>query len=151
MGNKILYHICILYHFNLKTHSFFFKIFVKIARKTTLYRLIQLMFFVAIFPKNFFKKTACFQVKILLLVLAATFFSCKPIKDNETYLFDGGQTYTAPIYYPQRYLPQVQPYSRAYTNPYATPPRQYYPYYDYDQYYVPPTGYTSGDDAITKY
>ena len=44
-------------------------------------------------------------------------------------------------YYPKEYHPYVQPYSRQYTNPYAYPPRNYYPYYDSDQYYVPPSSY----------
>ena len=45
----------------------------------------------------------------------------------------------APSYY---YPPQVPPGSRFYSNPYAIPPSNYnYPYYDGDQYYVPPTSY----------
>jgi len=51
---------------------------------------------------------------------------------------------------PQQYYPQtygsVAPYqvypnagSRFYSNPYAIPPSPYYPQYDVDQYYVPPT------------
>ncbi len=34
-----------------------------------------------------------------------------------------------------------QPASRYYSNPYAMPPQNQYPYYDGDQYYVPPTYY----------
>lgn len=51
--------------------------------------------------------------------------------------------------YPQQYYPptygsapyQVYPNagSRFYSNPYAIPPSPYYPQYDVDQYYVPPT------------
>lgn len=48
-------------------------------------------------------------------------------------------------YYPQTYG-SVAPYqvypnagSRFYSNPYAIPPSPYYPQYDVDQYYVPPT------------
>ena len=48
-------------------------------------------------------------------------------------------------YYPQTYG-TVAPYqvypnagSRFYSNPYAIPPSPYYPQYDVDQYYVPPT------------
>ena len=48
-------------------------------------------------------------------------------------------------YYPQTYG-TVSPYqvypnagSRFYSNPYAIPPSPYYPQYDVDQYYVPPT------------
>jgi hypothetical protein len=36
-----------------------------------------------------------------------------------------------------------QPASRYYSNPYAMPPQNQYPYYDGDQYYVPPTYYGS--------
>jgi hypothetical protein len=50
-----------------------------------------------------------------------------------------------PQYYPQTYG-TVAPYqvypnagSRFYSNPYAIPPSPYYPQYDVDQYYVPPT------------
>lgn len=35
----------------------------------------------------------------------------------------------------------VAPGSRFYSNPYAIPPTTQYPYYDADQYYVPPTYY----------
>ncbi|MFT5702797.1 MAG: hypothetical protein ACJAZX_001089 [Rickettsiales bacterium] len=34
-----------------------------------------------------------------------------------------------------------QPASRYYSNPYAMPQQNQYPYYDGDQYYVPPTSY----------
>ena len=43
--------------------------------------------------------------------------------------------------YPERYETYSQPHSRAYKKPYDVAPYQYYPYYDYDQYYVPPTQY----------
>lgn len=47
-------------------------------------------------------------------------------------------------YYPPNYSsPPYQVYpnagSRFYSNPYAIPPSPYYPQYDADQYYVPPT------------
>jgi hypothetical protein len=47
-------------------------------------------------------------------------------------------------YYPPNYSsPPYQVYpnagSRFYSNPYAIPPSPYYPQYDVDQYYVPPT------------
>lgn len=56
--------------------------------------------------------------------------------------------------YPSYY--QAQPYrqnayqgdyggSRYYSNPYAMPPQQNYPYYDGDQYYVPPTYYNNAE------
>ncbi len=60
--------------------------------------------------------------------------------------------YRQPSYAPpQRYAPppqnsyygggNVTPGSRFYSNPYAIPPSTQYPYYDADQYYVPPTYY----------
>jgi hypothetical protein len=51
----------------------------------------------------------------------------------------------APYYYPQQqqgyYPPQGG--SRFYSNPYAIPATTQYPYYDADQYYVPPTYYNN--------
>ncbi len=49
-------------------------------------------------------------------------------------------TYTAPYTqpYPMQYAP---PASRLYDNPYAMPPANYYPYYEADRYYVPPSYY----------
>ncbi len=57
----------------------------------------------------------------------------------------------APYYYPQQqqgYYPPASPYppqggSRFYSNPYAIPAATQYPYYDADQYYVPPTYYNN--------
>ncbi len=40
---------------------------------------------------------------------------------------------------------QYPPASRYYSNPYAFPPQNHYPYYDSDQYYVPPSTYGSTD------
>jgi hypothetical protein len=46
-------------------------------------------------------------------------------------------------YYPQDYRPS----SRYYSNPYNNyPPQQYYQYYDYDQYYVPPRAYQGREE-----
>ncbi len=45
-----------------------------------------------------------------------------------------------PYYSPSPYQYQ-QPASRQYNNPYAVAPQNVYPYYDGDQYYVPPTNY----------
>ena len=59
--------------------------------------------------------------------------------------YQSQQPYQPPQqYYPQTYgsAPyQVYPNagSRFYSNPYAIPPSPYYPQYDVDQYYVPPT------------
>ncbi len=91
----------------------------------------------------------------ILLFLVLELSACNPIKDNDSYLYNNDvgfaprqrQPYNAQ-YYPVGNPP---PYSGAYSNPYALPPRPYYQYYDYDQYYVPPAGYGSGNDAITKY
>ena len=56
--------------------------------------------------------------------------------------------------YPNYYQPQPytqNPYqgnyggSRYYSNPYAIPSQQSYPYYDGDQYYVPPTYYNNAE------
>ena len=47
----------------------------------------------------------------------------------------------APVYY------APAPASRYYSNPYAFPPQGQYPYYDGDQYYVPPTNYGTSDNA----
>lgn len=53
----------------------------------------------------------------------------------------------APSYYGGGYQQQVPPSSRYYNNPYALPQQNQYPYYDGDQYYVPPTYYgTSPSD-----
>ncbi len=43
--------------------------------------------------------------------------------------------------YPSNYQQYNAPRSRIYNNPYKTPPRNYYPYYDYDYYYIPPANY----------
>ncbi len=59
--------------------------------------------------------------------------------------------------YPSNYQNYSAPRSRIYNNPYKSPPVKYYPYYDYDYYYVPPSEYrniepdrSSGPDN-TKY
>lgn len=58
------------------------------------------------------------------------------------------QNYYAPRGYvpaPDSYTPYTQPYSQHYSNPYSNPPQNYYPYYDYDRYYVPPSNYTASE------
>jgi hypothetical protein len=47
--------------------------------------------------------------------------------------------------YPRSYQQQYKPASRAYNNPYNYPPRNYYPYYDFDQYYTPPIQYQGNE------
>ena len=56
------------------------------------------------------------------------------------------ENYKTPYQYQNQYAPiqQYQPYqpnSRAYSNPYAFPQQYAPPFYDSDQYYVPPTNY----------
>jgi len=49
-------------------------------------------------------------------------------------------------YYHQPIYPQYgAPGSRAYNNPYAFQPPAQYPYYDADQYYIPPSNFYSGE------
>ena len=51
---------------------------------------------------------------------------------------------------PSRYeYDNINPNSRAYSNPYDFPPKDSYPYYDGDAYYVAPTGggYYQYDDS----
>ncbi len=61
---------------------------------------------------------------------------------------DGYYYSQPPAYYNGGYQYQQQPASRYYSNPYAIPPQNQYPYYDGDQYYVPPTYYgTNRDNA----
>lgn len=47
----------------------------------------------------------------------------------------------APYYPPQQPYQQAPGGSRFYSDPYAIPPAAYYPTYDADQYYVPPSSY----------
>lgn len=49
-------------------------------------------------------------------------------------------------YYRQSVYPQhMAPASRAYNNPYSFQPPAQYPYYDSDQYYIPPSNSYSGE------
>ena len=59
-----------------------------------------------------------------------------PVRQDGYYYTPGQQ----PAYNSSPYQYQ-QPASRYYNNPYAMPPQNQYPYYDGDQYYVPPTYY----------
>lgn len=87
---------------------------------------------------------------ILVLLIAANLFACSsggevsqtsspsynqysPPRQNYNYN-------SPPSYYGSPYQYQY-PSSRQYNNPYALPPQSQYPYYDGDQYYVPPTYY----------
>lgn len=63
-----------------------------------------------------------------------SYVTSSPAIPNSSYNYNQGN-------YPRSYQPYYQPNSRTYNNPYNYPPRNYYPYYDFDQYYVPPTQY----------
>ncbi|MES2961771.1 MAG: hypothetical protein V4694_05245 [Pseudomonadota bacterium] len=77
-------------------------------------------------------------------------FSCAevPVNNSITTDYPNGQQ---PYYHysPQTYYPQIAPGSKVYSNPYAIPPREYYPYGDFDQYYVMPSGYDSSEPDQT--
>jgi hypothetical protein len=82
-----------------------------------------------------------FVIVFFIIFLAA---SCK--KNERAYSYEGdrfiskdGYYYVPPTRYPSQYAPYNHPSSRMYNNPYSHPPKNYYPYYDSDNYYVPPT------------
>ncbi len=111
-----------------------------------------------------FKNKECTTTPNLLNVLFAlilsSLFSCSASNDQVN---SPRPVYTNPYQQQQQYQPQglpqdgyyyspkspyqsspyqyQQPASRYYSNPYAMPPQNQYPYYDGDQYYVPPTSY----------
>lgn len=60
---------------------------------------------------------------------------------QQYYQQQGGYPAQNPGGYYQPYTNQAPPSSRFYSNPYAIPPSNNYPYYDGDQYYVPPNAY----------
>lgn len=75
-----------------------------------------------------------------------------PAPQQQGYYSQQGQQGYAPqqrAYAPQQsYSATPQPASRFYNNPYDTVPQQnYYPRYDADQYYVPPTYYNSAESG----
>jgi hypothetical protein len=77
--------------------------------------------------------------KYFLIILVIINFSCsnnkmqKKFTNPNQYQYQP-QYYQAPVMY-------YQPNSRAYSNPYALPQQYATPYYDSDQYYIPPTNY----------
>lgn len=98
-----------------------------------------------ILKKSLFQFKAYLGSLIFCPIVLSALFSCA---QKDVYLYDKTGTtpasrYGRAAYYPQNYRPYNSPYSRAYTNPYAQPPRNYQPYYDYDSYYVPPTYYNN--------
>ena len=78
--------------------------------------------------------------KYLLIIFCIFVYSCSS-KQDQYY-----ENNKIPYQYQNQYAPiqQYQPYipnSRVYTNPYALPQQYSPPYYDSDQYYIPPTNY----------
>lgn len=79
---------------------------------------------------------------LALFVICFLAFSCEK---EVVYVYDrtdfdaGYRPHSQPKYYTPQYTPYNQPRSKDYRNPYQAPPRNYSPYYDSDQYYVPPT------------
>ncbi len=78
------------------------------------------------------------QKFIFLIGLLLLIFSCTR---DRNYPRDNAVRLDSYQHYPQNYQPYVRSNSRSYSNPYNNPPQNYYPYYDFDQYYVPPTQY----------
>ena len=72
-----------------------------------------------------------------------------------TYVDESRKPPIPPNYYrssvPARYDNFYQPGSRRYQNPYGMAPRNYYPYYDIDHYYVPPAGYNPYDNRDNEF
>jgi hypothetical protein len=69
-------------------------------------------------------------------------YSPPPAKPEQGY-------YAQPApYYDGGYQYKQQPASRYYKNPYTIQQQSQYPYYDGDQYYVPPTSYGSSTDNL---
>lgn len=87
------------------------------------------------------------RLRQILCRLCIIVISCLPMacKKDDVYLYDrtGFKPKTYRGVYPGRYVPYNKPSSRNYNNPYNNPPKQYYPYYDHDYYYVPPVYYNN--------
>lgn len=107
--------------------------------------------FILLVPQKIFSEMICkkmpnkYKISFCCLVFCFADFSCtkKTNSDLPAYL---PATQYSPVQtqYPQRYdYPYNRPYSSGYTNPYAYPPQNYSPYYDSDQYYIPPRSYQS--------
>lgn len=90
--------------------------------------------------------TKIISITFILMLL----FACNK---EEVYLYDKTgfvpnstspryQKYQSP-YRPRAYQQYQNPHSGAYQNPYDFPPRNLYPYYDSDRYYVPPSYYNN--------
>ncbi len=90
--------------------------------------------------------------RYLFTIIFLAIFSCST-RNVDPYNRVGSvpETRYVPVYVPQRnyptnYRPYARPNSRAYRNPYSYQPRTYSPYYDLDEYYVPPSGYYSNPE-----
>lgn len=106
---------------------------------------------------------------IFLYIIFLFFTSCFPsaarnLDKRDSYLYNKTgfrpekQTpdyyYRAPVQRPKSYpvtnsngpTKQYPPASRYYKNPYSLKPPQQYPYYDSDEYYVPPQGGQANQD-----
>ncbi len=74
----------------------------------------------------------------------AYYRASQPVKTTPDYYYSQPypqqQQSPQPQYYQQQ-QPMQQGGSRAYSNPYSFQPSPQYPYYESDQYYVPPTYY----------
>ena len=72
-----------------------------------------------------------------------------------TYYDESRKPPVPPKYYrsaaPVRYDSFYQPKSRMYRNPYKMAPKNYYPYYDSDYYYIPPTSYNPYDNRDNEF
>lgn len=92
------------------------------------------------------KSRSKFFHRCFLVIICLEIISCNK---EDVYLYDKTgfvpqKQYVPAANYPrQGYAPSYPPSSRAYRNPYDAPPNNYYPYYDLDQYYVPPTYYNN--------
>ena len=85
------------------------------------------------------KKLNFKMLKYFLIIICLFVCSCSSGQDNN---YGNYKTPYQNQYAPkQQYQPYYIPNSRAYTNPYALPSQYATPYYDTDQYYVPPTDY----------
>lgn len=89
------------------------------------------------------------------LLLLATFTLLISCQKSVTYYDDSPKPPTPLRYYKPNYPVRYDSYNRArsgvYQNPYNMPPRNYYPYYDMDNYYVPPAGYNPYDKQETEF
>ena len=87
-------------------------------------------------------------------------FACSSSNENKS-----SPNHYQPVYqYPNAYQPPVnrrdgyyysprayRAPSSYYSNPYAFPPQNNYPYYDGDQYYVPPSYYGTGSISDNQF